>query len=139
MWLKTEGGPWSHTRRPMRDGLLSFAHFVAVDVQTIPLDKPIASLTQQLLRYQGYGKALLWRHLCGRGLPLSLLCSEITVFCCVQPSGNENKYIKNGSILSLQKPKQCMLQICRNTLEQRFPTWGTCTLRGTFAYLKGYI
>ena len=25
------------------------------------------------------------------------------------------------------------------TLEQRFPTWGTCTPRGTFAYLKGYI
>jgi len=24
-------------------------------------------------------------------------------------------------------------------LNQGFPTWGTCTLRGTFAYLKGYI
>jgi len=22
---------------------------------------------------------------------------------------------------------------------QRFPTWGTCIPRGTFAYLKGYI
>jgi len=24
-------------------------------------------------------------------------------------------------------------------LEQGFPAWGTCTPRGTFAYLKGYI
>jgi len=24
-------------------------------------------------------------------------------------------------------------------LEQGFPNWGTCTPRGTFAYLKGYI
>jgi len=24
-------------------------------------------------------------------------------------------------------------------LDQGFPTWGTCTHRGTFAYLKGYI
>jgi len=24
-------------------------------------------------------------------------------------------------------------------LDQGFPTWGTCTLRGTFAYLKGYV
>jgi len=24
-------------------------------------------------------------------------------------------------------------------LEQGFPTWGTCTPRGTFAYPKGYI
>jgi len=24
-------------------------------------------------------------------------------------------------------------------VEQRFPTWGTCTTRGTFAYPKGYI
>jgi len=24
-------------------------------------------------------------------------------------------------------------------LEQGFPTWGTCTPRGTFAHLKGYI
>jgi len=27
----------------------------------------------------------------------------------------------------------------RNTLRQGFPTWGTCTPRGTFAYLQGYI
>jgi len=25
------------------------------------------------------------------------------------------------------------------TLRQGFPTWGTCTPRGTFAYLKEYI
>ena len=24
-------------------------------------------------------------------------------------------------------------------LEQKFPTWGTCTPRGTFAYPKEYI
>jgi len=24
-------------------------------------------------------------------------------------------------------------------LDQGFPNWGTCTPRGTFAYLKGYI
>jgi len=26
-----------------------------------------------------------------------------------------------------------------DSLEQGFPTWGTCTPRGTFDYLKGYI
>jgi len=24
-------------------------------------------------------------------------------------------------------------------LKQGFPTWGSCTHRGTFAYMKGYI
>jgi len=43
-----------------------------------------------------------------------------------------------------------LIQLCANTaarlclqyvhhLEQGFPTWGACTPRGTFAYLKGYI
>jgi len=26
-----------------------------------------------------------------------------------------------------------------NYVDQRFPTWGTCTPRGTFACLQGYI
>ena len=26
-----------------------------------------------------------------------------------------------------------------DTLDQGFPTWGTCTSRDTFAYPKGYI
>jgi len=25
------------------------------------------------------------------------------------------------------------------SINQGFPNWGTCTPRGTFAYLKGYI
>jgi len=32
-----------------------------------------------------------------------------------------------------------MLDATINHLKQRFPTWGACTPRGTFAYLKGYI
>ena len=28
---------------------------------------------------------------------------------------------------------------CVDHVNQWFPTWGTCTPRGTFPYLKGYI
>jgi len=30
-------------------------------------------------------------------------------------------------------------EVFQTLLGQRFTTWGTCTPRGAFAYLKGYI
>jgi len=40
-------------RRPMRAGIIIFAHFTLVPSQIMPLDKPVAPFVQQRLRKQG--------------------------------------------------------------------------------------
>jgi len=50
---KPERGPWKRARRPMRDGFVEFYVFHYSSCPIIPLDRPVAPLTQQVLRYQG--------------------------------------------------------------------------------------
>ena len=90
--LKPERGSWWRARRPMRNGFINVAHFMAVASQITLLDRLIAPFTQQRLRYQRHhGKGLLWAHFSRRGLALSLLQA--------QSCGNHSTWKRRGYAL----------------------------------------
>ena len=68
------------------------------------------------------------------GIFLVNSCSSANVEIVNDSSNHVGRYASD-------LPLYVVLQICQSLglFCQGFPTWGTCTPRSTFAYLKGYI
>jgi len=58
----------------------------------------------------------------------------------VRPLAEAKNFPLSGDALnSFKLLKSELANVALHSIDQGFPTWGTCTPRGTFAYPKGYI
>jgi len=76
---------------------------------------------------------------------LRFLLDSRTGFCSFTPQARKDVIAKtNHALPQIQHPLSSTAKVSHHHSQelftvQGFPTWGTCTPRGTFAYLQGYI
>jgi len=56
-----------------------------------------------------------------------------------EPSQKDESKAQSADSSEAYRKRRAFIGNSKHTLDQGFPTWGTCTLGAASAYLKGYI